>query len=67
MHDPLTVAVAMGEPFVAFDRVRVRMDDAGRMSRDPAGNAIHVSRPDIDARRFMDYLSTRLLSIDRRA
>lgn len=42
-HDPLTLAAALGLPFIDFDPGWVRLDEAGRLSEHPNG-ASEVSR-----------------------
>ncbi len=43
-HDPLTLSAALELPFVDFDFEAVALDDAGRMTRDPAGRPLFLSR-----------------------
>jgi hypothetical protein len=43
-HDPLTLSAALELPFVDFDFDAVAVDADGRMSRDPAGRPLFLSR-----------------------
>jgi pyrimidine-specific ribonucleoside hydrolase len=43
-HDPLTLSAALELPFVDFDFDSVTLDESGRMTRDPAGQSVFVSR-----------------------
>jgi pyrimidine-specific ribonucleoside hydrolase len=43
-HDGLTLSAALGHPFVDFNSERVRIDDIGRMTRDPSGIRVHASQ-----------------------
>jgi hypothetical protein len=44
MHDPLTLSVALGLPFVRLAHERVAINQLGRMRRDPAGAPVLYSQ-----------------------
>lgn len=55
MHDPLTLAAAMGYTFVTFTKDRVRIGDDARLYRDPYGRPMWVSTG-VDYASFVDWM-----------
>jgi hypothetical protein len=59
MHDPLTLAAALGEPFVTFAPERIQIAADTRLYRDPDGRDIEISVA-VDYSAFATWL-TRML------
>jgi len=57
MHDPLTVAAALGYEFVNFYSSKIVLDEAGGMHENNSGHLITWSKPDSRADEFMRFLS----------
>ncbi|WP_024800630.1 nucleoside hydrolase [Nocardia sp. BMG51109] len=55
MHDPLTLSVALGLPFVDFTDVRVRIEADARLYRDRRGRLVRVANG-VDYAGFMGWL-----------
>jgi inosine-uridine nucleoside N-ribohydrolase len=54
LHDPLTVAVALGNKFVEFEEVEVEFNSEGKY-RKGTGTKIILSKPESKAEEFMSY------------
>ncbi|WP_169807586.1 nucleoside hydrolase [Herbidospora mongoliensis] len=54
-HDPLALSVAMGQDFVTFEKARIAVDEAGRMTLSPDGIEVQLSRS-VDYARFTAWL-----------
>jgi inosine-uridine nucleoside N-ribohydrolase len=57
LHDPLTLAAALGEPFVSFAPERIQIAADTRLYRHPDGRDIEISVA-VDYPAFMTWLST---------
>jgi pyrimidine-specific ribonucleoside hydrolase len=62
MHDPLTVAVALGKDFVDFYESAVSMDEHGNMYRSSGSPKLRLSKPESKDKEFMKFLDERLFS-----
>lgn len=60
MHDPLTVATAMGKKFVSFNETPLKMDERGNMAVAEHGRKVRWSRPESKDKEFMAFLEQRL-------
>lgn len=58
-HDPLTLSVALGLPFVDLDLTRVTVASDGRMRADPEGVGVFLSRA-ADYEAFMRWFTAQL-------
>ncbi|MFF0492953.1 nucleoside hydrolase [Nocardia sp. NPDC004068] len=57
MHDPLTLAEALGKRFVPFEHAAIRIDEHGLLHRDQEnGQPMLVSTDPIDYHPFLDWL-----------
>jgi inosine-uridine nucleoside N-ribohydrolase len=54
LHDPLTVAIALGNNFVEFEEVEVEFNSEGEY-RKGIGTKVIVSKPESKAKEFMSY------------
>ncbi len=61
MHDPLTVATALGMDFVTLSQGNVAMDGYGRIERSDAGKRIAWSDPESRAADFMAFMRRRII------
>jgi inosine-uridine nucleoside N-ribohydrolase len=59
MHDPLTVATALGYDFVTIETAKVSIKDS-KFVLDENGHTIKYSAPDSKAQEFMDFLEKTL-------
>lgn len=60
MHDPLTVATALGYDFVTLKTAKVSMKDS-KFVLDENGHVVKYSTPSSKAKEFMDFLEETLL------
>ena len=62
MHDPLTVAAALGKNFVDFYEASIVIDKFGKMKLAENGAKIKISKPESRDKEFMSFLYERLFS-----
>lgn len=62
MHDPLTVAIALGKYFVDFYESAVSMDEYGNLYISSGSPKLRLSKPESKDKEFMKYLDERLFS-----
>lgn len=62
MHDPLTVAVALGKDFVDFYESAVSMDEHGNLYKSSGSPKLRISKPESKAKEFIKFLDERLFS-----
>jgi len=62
MHDPLTLATAIGKDFVTLRKSKISIHDGGEMSLDENGKEIYWSDPVSKKKEFMEFLEGRLFS-----
>ncbi|MDD5181768.1 MAG: nucleoside hydrolase [Candidatus Nanoarchaeia archaeon] len=60
MHDPLTVAAALGKDFVDFYESAVSMDEHGSLHKSSGTPKLHLSKPKSKDKEFMKFLDERL-------
>lgn len=58
-HDALTLAGAFDHPAIEFTSERIRLDEAGRMSKDPQGLPVRLAST-VDYASFMSWLARQL-------
>lgn len=61
MHDPLTVATALGYDFASFGTAKVSLSKSNKIIHDPNGTEIKYSLPNPRGREFMGFLKEALL------
>jgi hypothetical protein len=59
LHDPLTLAAALGLPGITFRTERLRIGRDARLARDPGGRDVQVSDT-VDYAAVMQWLTTTL-------
>jgi len=62
MHDPLTVAAALGKDFVDFYESAVSMNKRGNLFESSGSPKLRLSKPESKAEEFMRFLDKRLFS-----
>ena len=60
MHDPLTVAAALGKDFVNFYESAVSMDKLGNLHSSTGSAKLHLSKTESKVEEFMEFLEQRL-------
>jgi len=62
MHDPLTLASALGKDFVTFHKSPVSIDESGKMEISDKGQEIYWSDPVSKHKEFMSFLEESLFN-----